>query len=284
MAAATLYDAVHYWLVDHPIISQYEWQPGVTPGASPLFLSTTAVTYLSLTLLFHRYPILPTLPPAALRLAAAAHNVILCLLSVVMAAGCTLSVIHQTPPDNLTWGVCFPAGATAARGPTFFWAHVFYFSKILEFVDTLLILLSGSRSRRLSFLHVYHHAAVLVMCYLWLAAAQTLFPVALVTNSSVHVLMYAYYLLAALGFRPPWKKMVTNCQITQFLFGYLISGLMLYLHFTGSGCSGFRVWVLNILFTTSLLALFINFHLKNYSHKRKFGADPTTISIKDKRS
>ncbi|XP_012843160.1 PREDICTED: LOW QUALITY PROTEIN: putative elongation of fatty acids protein DDB_G0272012 [Erythranthe guttata] len=220
-AAATLYDAVHYWLVDHPIISQYEWQPGVTPGASPFFVSTAAVTYLSLTLLFHRYPILPTLPPAALRLAAAAHNVILCLLSIVMAAGCTLSVLHQTPPDNLTWGVCFPAGATRARGPTFFWAHVFYFSKILEFADTLLILLggSGSRSRRLSFLHVYHHAAVLVMCYMWLAEAQTLFPVGLVTNASVHVLMYAYYLLAALGFRPPWKEMVTNGQITQVLSG-----------------------------------------------------------------
>ncbi|KAL8026703.1 hypothetical protein ABFX02_14G046200 [Erythranthe guttata] len=263
--AAILYDAVHYWLVDHPIISQYEWQPGVTPGASPLFVSTAAVTYLSLTFLFHRYPILPTLPSAA-------HNVILCLFSIVMAAGCTLSVLHQTPPDNLTWCVCFPAGATAARGPTFFWAHVFYFSKILEFADTLLILLGGSRSsRRLSFLHVYHHAAVLVMCYLWLAEAQTLFPVGLVTNASVHVLMYAYYLLAALGFRPWWKRMVTDCQITQFLFGYLISGLMLYLHFAGSGCSGLWFWGLNTLFTTSLLALFINFHLNNYSNKKKLG-------------
>ncbi|KAK6130984.1 hypothetical protein DH2020_035275 [Rehmannia glutinosa] len=264
-------NAVHYWLVDQPIISQYEWIPGQTPGASISFLTTAVVTYLSLTLLLRHFPILPTLPSAVLRLAAAVHNTVLCLLSLVMAVGCTLAVLHQTPPENLSWCICFPAGATAPRGPTFFWAHVFYFSKILEFVDTLLILLSESRSRRLSFLHVYHHAVVVVMCYMWLATAQTLFPVGLVTNASVHVLMYAYYLLAALGFRPTWKRVVTDCQITQFLFGYLISGLMLYLHFTGPGCSGVRVWGFNVLFTTSLLALFVNFHFKNYARKRKSG-------------
>ncbi|KAG8389936.1 hypothetical protein BUALT_Bualt01G0030700 [Buddleja alternifolia] len=198
-----------------------------------------------------------------------------------MAVGCTLSVLHQTPPENPSWWLCFPAGATASRGPTFFWAHVFYFSKILEFVDTLLILLSGSRSRRLSFLHVYHHAVVVVMCYMWLTESQSLLTVGLVTNSAVHVLMYAYYLLAALGFRPPWKRAVTDCQITQFLIGYLVSGFMLYFHFTGSGCSGIRSWGFNILFTTSLLALFVNFHLNNYAKKRKLDQNGFD---KDKRS
>ncbi|XP_051150946.1 uncharacterized protein LOC127265260 [Andrographis paniculata] len=266
--AITLYGAVHYWLVDHPIISHYEWKPGKTPGATPSFVAAAVAAYLFLTLLLQRFPILPELPSAVLRPLAAVHNTILCALSVIMAVGCALSVIHQTPPGNPMWCVCFPAG-TEQRGPTFFWGHVFYFSKVLEFVDTLLILLSGSRTRRLSFLHVFHHAVVVVMCYLWLAAPQTLFPVGVVTNSAVHVLMYGYYLLAALGHRPPWKRAVTDCQITQFLFGYLISGLMLYLHFSGSGCSGMRVWVFNTIFGTTLLVLFLNFHIKNYARKRK---------------
>ncbi|KAL0323125.1 UNVERIFIED_CONTAM: hypothetical protein Sangu_1931800 [Sesamum angustifolium] len=60
---ATIYRAVHYWLVDHPIITQYEWNPRQSPGASPLFLSITVTFYLSLTFLLHRYPILPTSPP-----------------------------------------------------------------------------------------------------------------------------------------------------------------------------------------------------------------------------
>ncbi|KAH6823527.1 GNS1/SUR4 membrane protein family [Perilla frutescens var. hirtella] len=269
--ATHLYRSIHYWLVDHPIISQFEWNSGQTAASSPLFLSTAVAAYLSLTLLLHRFPILPTLPAATLRLASAAHSIVLCLLSLVMAVACTLSVLHQTPPDNPTWFLCFPAAAVRRRGPTFFWGYVFYLSKFLEFVDTLLILLSGSRSRRLSFLHVYHHAVVPVMCYTWLAAPVSMFSVGLVTNAAVHVLMYAYYMAAALGLRPWWKRAVTDCQITQFVFVYAVSGLMLYFHFTGPGCSGVRAWGVNATLTMLILALFVNFHLKNYAHKKKLG-------------
>lgn len=268
---SNLYTTLRYWLVDHPTISGYEWIPNQTPGASPLFLSATVVTYLTLTLSLHRLPLLPNLPPSFLRPITAAHSLLLCLLSLLMAVGCTLSAIHQTPPRHPTWAVCFPAGDTPPRGPTFFWAHAFYFSKILEFVDTLLILLSGSRSRsrRLSFLHVYHHAAVVVMCYLWLSASQSLFPVALVTNAAVHVVMYAYYLMCAVGAPPRWKRLVTDFQICQFVFSFAISGWMLRLHFSGSGCEGIRAWCFNAVFNASLLALFLNFHFNNYANKKR---------------
>ncbi|GFQ04680.1 elongation of fatty acids protein 3-like [Phtheirospermum japonicum] len=270
----TLYTTIHYWLVDHPIISQYEWEPSQTPGASPLFIVATVAAYLALTLSLHKFSLLPAVPSVALRPVTAAHSLVLCLLSLVMAAGETLSAIHQTPPHHRNWPICFPAGETPPRGPTFFWAHVFYFSKILEFGDTLLILLSGSRSRRLSFLHVYHHAAVVVMCYMWLAAAQTLFPVGLVTNAAVHVVMYAYYLAAALGFRPWWKRLVTDFQIVQFVFSFVISGWMLYYHFnSGSGCEGIWGWCFNAVFNASLLALFVNFHINNYAGKKRPGQD-----------
>ncbi|XP_051147437.1 elongation of fatty acids protein 3-like [Andrographis paniculata] len=264
----TFYTGIHYWLVDHPIISQYEWKPYRSPGASPLFVAGAVSAYFALILSLRRFPLL--LPSAAaLRVVTAAHSLNLCLLSLVMAIGCTLSAIHQTPPDRPIWAVCFPSGGTPPRGPTFFWAHVFYFSKILEFVDTVLILLSESRSRRLTFLHVYHHAAVVVMCYLWLAASQSLFPVALVTNAAVHVVMYGYYLLCALGIRPSWKRLVTDCQIIQFVFSFAISGWMLHHHFNGSGCEGIWGWCFNAVFNASLFALFLNFHFQNYAKKNK---------------
>lgn len=269
----TLYSTIRYWLVDHPTISHYEWKPNQTPGASPVFVGATVITYLTITLSLHRFPLLPNLLPSALRLITAAHNLILCLLSLVMAIGCTLSALHQTPPNQPTWAICFPAGRTPPRGPTFFWAHVFYFSKIFEFVDTLLVLVSGSRSRRLSFLHVYHHAVVVVMCYVWLASSQSLFPVALVTNATVHVVMYAYYLLCAVGIRPRWKRLVTDFQIVQFVFSFLISGWMLRLHFSGSGCEGIRGWCFNAVFNASLLALFVDFHFKNYANKKRLAQD-----------
>ncbi|XP_019164770.1 PREDICTED: elongation of fatty acids protein 3-like [Ipomoea nil] len=266
----TLLSTIHYWLVDHPAISQYEWKEGETLGASPLFAAVTAISYLSVTLFLHRFAVLPALSSAALRRAAAVHSMILCLLSLSMAVGGTLATLRQMPAiHGWRWVVCFPAAATLPRGPVFFWAHVSYFSKILEFVDTLLILLSGSRSRRLSFLHVFHHGGVVVVCYIALSTAQTLIPVALVTNAAVHVLMYAYYFLSALGHRPRWKKLVTNCQIIQFVFGFMISGLMLYYHLTGSGCSGIWAWTFNIVFVALLLTMFLDFHSSNYSSKKR---------------
>ncbi|XP_057495080.1 elongation of fatty acids protein 3-like [Actinidia eriantha] len=261
----SLYSAVHYWLVDYPTVSQFEWIQGRTLGSSLHFLSLTILTYLSLTYLLRRSH-LPPLSTAVLRPLSAAHNLFLLLLSLLMAVGCSLSTLSQMP--HPIWILCFPKAQTPPSGPTFFWAHIFYLSKILEFIDTLLILLSRD-DRRLSLLHVYHHAVVVIMCYLWLSTSQSLFPVALVTNASVHTLMYAYYFLCALGIRPWWKRWVTNCQIVQFVFSFLVSVWMLYYHFTGFGCSGIWGWCFNAVFNASLLALFVDFHSKNYARRRK---------------
>ncbi|EPS60638.1 hypothetical protein M569_14167 [Genlisea aurea] len=262
---------VRYWLVHQPLISQYEWKLYQTPGATPRFVAITVAVYLALTLtllLLHRFVAI-TVSSATVRRLSALHSLALCLLSIVMAVGTLLSVLHDTPPGNPIWAICFPVGETPPRGATFFWAHVFYFSKILEFVDTLLILLGDSRNRRLSFLHVYHHAAVVVLCYLWLAKVQSLFPVALVANAAVHVLMYGYYFLCAVGRRPAWKRLVTNVQILQFLFSFAISGRMLHEHFFGSGCEGFQSWCFNAVFNASLLILFFDFHSKSYAQKTR---------------
>ncbi|XP_062029188.1 elongation of fatty acids protein 3-like [Rosa rugosa] len=248
---------LQYWLVEHPSILHFSWTEGQTPASTPLFLILALLSYLSLTLLLTRLPLSP-LNPALLKPISALHNLTLLLLSLIMAVACTLSIL-SSPSSTL----CFSPN-TNPTGPLFFWAYVFYLSKILELLDTLFIILSGSL-RRLSLLHVYHHATVLVMCYLWLHTRQSLFPVALVTNASVHVLMYAYYLLCAVGIRPRWKRAVTDCQIVQFVFSFAVSGRMLYLHFSGSGCSGIWGWCFNAVFNASLLVLFLDFHGKSYA-------------------
>ncbi|MQM04429.1 hypothetical protein Taro_037227 [Colocasia esculenta] len=129
------------------------------------------------------------------------------------------SATSSPPMPFPSWLFCFPPSSIPARGPVFFWAYAFYLSKLYELVDTLLILLSAD-SRHLSFLHVYHYAVVVVMCYLWLTSRKSLLPVALVTNASVHVVMYGYYLCSSLGRRwpPRWKRALTSCQIVQFCF------------------------------------------------------------------
>ncbi|CAN0923846.1 Putative elongation of fatty acids protein DDB_G0272012 [Linum grandiflorum] len=256
---------LNYWLVSHPQILHYTWSPGETFASTPQFLAAAVISYLILTLLLRRLPF-PPLPPPLLKPLTAAHSLILFLLSAVMSAGCLLSIFSSTGGNSIRRAVCFPPG-TARSGPLFFWANVFYLSKYLEFGDTLLILL-GKSNQRLTFLHVYHHATVVVMCYLWLATAQSLFPVALVTNATVHVVMYYYYFKSAVGSRPRWKRLVTDFQIVQFVFSFGISGLMLYYHFVGGGCSGMAGWCFNAVFNASLLALFVDFHGKSYKQRK----------------
>lgn len=270
--------SLYYWLVKHPSISEFEWKQGQTWGSTPLFLALTVLTYLSLTYSLSTHISL-TIPKSLLTLISTFHNLLLSLLSLTMALGCSLSIYYQMP--NYRWIFCFPPNQTLPRGPIFFWANVFYFSKILEFVDTLLIILGGRNDRRrLSFLHVYHHTVVVVMCYVWLATRQSLFPVALVTNAGVHVIMYTYYLLCGLGKRPWWKRAVTDCQIVQFVFSFCVSGVMLYYHFYGGGCCGIWGWCFNAVFNASLLALFLNFHSKNYQAKKNKNKDESMLKNK----
>ncbi|KAL2937470.1 Elongation of fatty acids protein 3-like [Bienertia sinuspersici] len=265
MSMQPILPTIKYYLVDHPTITNFEWNNEITPFSSLHFLIFTIISYLSLTYLLSHSSLF-TLPPPLLRFISAVHNLTILLLSFIMAVGCTLSTLSQMPTPH--WIFCFPANHTPPRGPTFFWAYIFYLSKILEFIDTLLIILSGSIGR-LSFLHVYHHATVLIMCYIWLQTSQSLFPVALVTNTAVHTVMYGYYFMCAVGIRPSWKRLVTDCQIVQFVFSFCVSGVMLYYHFKRYPCSGIMGWCFNAVFNASLLYLFLDFHSKNYKKKKQ---------------
>ncbi|XP_042492751.1 elongation of fatty acids protein 3-like [Macadamia integrifolia] len=268
-----IHSNLRWWLVDHPVVSNFEWKEGQTWGASSQFVATTVLTYLSLTTVLHLKTTSATPStsptPLFLRLISAVHNLILLLLSIIMAIGCTLSTASQM--KDIRWIFCFPPN-TPPSGPIFFWAYIFYLSKFLEFIDTVLILLSPSTNRRLTFLHVYHHAVVVVMCYLWLHTSQSLFPVALVTNASVHTVMYGYYMLCSIGRRPWWKRLVTDFQILQFVFSFGVSMVMLWFHFNGGGggvCCGIWGWCFNAVFNASLMVLFVDFHSRNYAGRRK---------------
>ncbi|KAK1275858.1 hypothetical protein QJS04_geneDACA011134 [Acorus gramineus] len=260
---------LHHYLVNHQTIQTFHWDSSTTFASSKPFIASAVLSYLTLTLLFHHHLLpLPRPSPSLLRLASASHNLLLLLLSLTMAVGCSLSALSQMP--NPSWLLCFPPSTTpSSAGPVFFWVYVFYLSKLLEFVDTLFILLGR---RKLTFLHVYHHASVVVMCYVWMSTRQSMVVVALVTNACVHTLMYGYYFMCSLGRRPWWKRAVTDVQILQFLFSFAVSGPFLWYHFTREGgCSGFNGWVFNAFFNASLLALFLDFHSLNYASKEKKG-------------
>ncbi|GAY61760.1 hypothetical protein CUMW_212470, partial [Citrus unshiu] len=142
MVSNSITSTLQHWLVNHPQILNFTWTENQTPASSPDFPILSILTYLSLTsILYHTLTSTspsssPLIGPHVLKPITAVHNLTLLLLSLIMAVGCTLSIILHSP-------------------------HL----------HTLLIVLSNS-IQRLRFLHVYHHATVVVMCYLWLQTKQ----------------------------------------------------------------------------------------------------------------
>ncbi|XP_022916078.1 very long chain fatty acid elongase 7-like [Onthophagus taurus] len=96
----------------------------------------------------------------------------------------------------------------------------YFFSKIVELLDTVFFVLRKKQSQ-VTFLHVYHHSIMTFFswCYLKLLPAEQMIFIGFL-NTSVHIVMYSYYLIAALGPQYQkylwWKKYMTWIQLGQF--------------------------------------------------------------------
>jgi len=98
--------------------------------------------------------------------------------------------------------------------------YLHYLCKYMDFLDTLIILLR-KKSEQLSFLHLWHHSTIAIV-WGWVVntwpteGSSAVYAYGAWINSCVHVVMYFYYGLTAMGIRPPFKKLVTMVQLTQF--------------------------------------------------------------------
>lgn len=90
-------------------------------------------------------------------------------------------------------------------------------------------------------------------------------------NSFVHVIMYMYYALAAMGPSVAkylwWKRYLTIIQLIQFTIAMTASAVALY-----HGCD-FPLWMhyLLIVYMVTFLVLFGNFYMQSYLEKGKSG-------------
>ena len=97
----------------------------------------------------------------------------------------------------------------------------YYFSKFTEFMDTIFFVLR-KKNDHISTLHVIHHGCMPMSVWFGVkftpGGHSTFFGL---LNTFVHIVMYAYYLLAALGpwIQPYlwWKKYLTSLQMIQFV-------------------------------------------------------------------
>lgn len=155
-------------------------------------------------------------------------------------------------------------------------AIAYHFSKYLDFFDTIFFVLNHKYSH-ISLLHVAHHA--LMPVGLWYGirhepGGQTTFFGFL--NGFIHIVMYLYYLLAALGPRVRpflwWKKYLTTLQMVQFITMFIHS-----LQSLVFGCpAGLPLMKIIMVMAAIFQILFTDFYIKAYRKRVSKAASKTT--------
>ena len=138
---------------------------------------------------------------------------------VILSAFMGLTVLIESSRLGYTWFNNNPDesvnGLPLAKA-----LSVFYLSKFPELMDTVIMAIKGN-TRQISFLHVYHHTSIILVCFSLIYSApgsDTYFSAFL--NSCIHTLMYSYYLLTSLQiglfFTRRIKKFMTLLQMVFF--------------------------------------------------------------------
>jgi hypothetical protein len=105
--------------------------------------------------------------------------------------------------------------------PRAFWGFLFSLSKVVEFADTLFVVL---RKKNLILLQYWHHFATMVYCWYGTVVVyrynhSNLYFAAM--NLCVHTVMYSWYAVSRTGWRSPkWLQMaITLMQLSQMAAG-----------------------------------------------------------------
>ncbi|EGD77392.1 hypothetical protein PTSG_08487 [Salpingoeca rosetta] len=143
--------------------------------------------------------------------------------------------------------------------------HIFYLSKVLDFLDTVFMVLRR-KWNQISFLHVYHHASILMVYWVNVNTGydgDIYFTVVL--NSFIHAIMYSYYGLTAVGVTVPRniKRLITHSQRIQFVL-MIAQGVVS----LAIDCPfPHRVLYMYLIYIASMLFLFTDFDRKTYAKK-----------------
>ncbi|XP_014610715.1 PREDICTED: elongation of very long chain fatty acids protein AAEL008004-like isoform X2 [Polistes canadensis] len=144
----------------------------------------------------------------------------------------------------------------------------YYFSKFTEFMDTIFFVLR-KKNNHVSTLHVIHHGCMPMSVWFGVkftpGGHSTFFGL---LNTFVHIIMYTYYLLAALGpkIQPYlwWKKYLTAFQMIQFIAIMVHAFQLLFID-----CDYPKAFVWWIgMHAVMFFFLFNEFYQQNYQQKK----------------
>ncbi|XP_012720286.2 ELOVL fatty acid elongase 8b [Fundulus heteroclitus] len=252
--------SVHQWIVENGDKRTDPWLLVYSPvPVSLIFLGYLCVVWAGPGLMKHRQPV-------DLKVVLIVYNFAMVGLSAYMFHE-FLVASWLSRYSLLCQPVDYSTSPLAMRMARVCWW--FFFSKVIELSDTLFFILRKKNSQ-LTFLHVYHHGTMIFNWWAgvkYVAGGQSFF-IGLV-NTFVHIIMYSYYGLAAIGPHMQkylwWKRYLTSLQLVQFLLFLLHTGYNLFTECDFPDSMNVVVFG----YCVTLIILFSNFYYQSYLHKKK---------------
>ncbi|GFQ80606.1 elongation of very long chain fatty acids protein 7, partial [Trichonephila clavata] len=146
---------------------------------------------------------------------------------------------------------------------------VIYLLKYVEFFDTFFFVLR-KKDKLITNLHVIHHASLPLCGWIFFRTERSGFQAyPIIINSVIHIVMYSYYGLAAMG--PSvrkylwWKRYLTIAQMVQFILIILFVTVVMPL----TGCSAAKSSIyINVIAAALFFVLFYNFYKHSFTPKK----------------
>ncbi|CCW67906.1 unnamed protein product [Phytomonas sp. Hart1] len=214
-------------------------------------------------------------------------NLLLSGFSLYGTTRVTPVLLHRIRDGGLHHTLCTLDADTFYRGRTGMAIGLFALSKGPEFIDSILLLLSGKPG--LSFQQWFHHVTTFLFTWHAYAVGSSALQFAAVLNYTVHTIMYFYFALAEAGLKAlvrPFAVYITILQILQMVLGTILALLLLtyklqayYQDGTTKGpgsCSG-TTWSdlrLHLFIVVVNLIMFMNLFIKSYFSKPRSKTTP----------
>lgn len=196
------------------------------------------------------------------------------IYNLYQIAGC-LFIVLGAPKLGFSynfWWRCIPApkasdAITDTMMTYYTWHWYFIILRASEFLETVVFVLR-KKQNQVSFLHVYHHIAVVALLWTFLKYSSGLGESFIaVVNSAVHVMMYSYYFLSSFSFlknaTSKVKPLITALQIVQLvaLFSHCLISIF--------SCGASTMYYLQAGNLGFLVFMFVKFYGKSYSKSPK---------------
>lgn len=252
-------DSLHQWILENGDKRTDPWLLVYSPvPVLCIFLCYLGVVWLGPRLMRQRDAV-------ELRLLLIVYNFAMVCLSVYMFYE-FLVTSWLSNYSFLCQPVDYSSSPLAMRMASVCWC--FFFSKVIELSDTIFFILRKKNSQ-LTFLHVYHHGTMIFNWWAgvkYFAGGQSFFIGLL--NSFVHIIMYLYYGLSALGPNIQkylwWKRYLTSLQLLQFVLLTTHTGYNLFTDCDFSDSMNAFVFA----YCISLILLFSNFYYHSYLNRK----------------